>query len=333
MVKNCNALTILFNVLLFLAIPSIVHAIDTSRPGPENVPTKVEIDLYVIDIDDINSAQQNFISNIFIEAKWKDQRLANRKGKTTYDIKDVWNPNLQFLNRQKLFKSFPDIVEVDSDGTVVYKQRVVGGFSQPLDLHDFPFDEQKFAFQLLSIDYTPSEVDLVENSTGISAKFSVADWDIIGFDVKKVEYKFVPDEPPTEGMILTINAKRYAHFYIYKFIVPLLLIVFMSWIVFWMDPTDYATKISIAITSMLTLIAYQLLAVSSLPEVPYLTRIDSLMLFSTILVFATLIEVTVTSILTKRDNVELARSIDTYCRYIFPLIFVFIFITRIIKIQ
>ena len=87
---------------------------------------------------------QNFISNIFIEAKWKDQRLANRKGKTTYDIKDVWNPNLQFLNRQKLFKSFPDIVEVDSDGTVVYKQRVVGGFSQPLDLHDFPFDEQQF---------------------------------------------------------------------------------------------------------------------------------------------------------------------------------------------
>ena len=72
MVKNCNALAILFNVLLFLAIPSIVHAIDTSRPDPENVPTKVEMELYIIDIDDINDAQQNFVANIFVEAKWKD---------------------------------------------------------------------------------------------------------------------------------------------------------------------------------------------------------------------------------------------------------------------
>jgi hypothetical protein len=49
MITHCNALTILLNVLLFLSIPSIVHAIDTSRPDPENVPTKVGMDQCGID--------------------------------------------------------------------------------------------------------------------------------------------------------------------------------------------------------------------------------------------------------------------------------------------
>ena len=100
----------------------------------------------------------------------------------------------------------------------------------------------------------------------------------------------------------------------------------MSWIVFWIDPTDYTTQLSISITSMLTLIAYQFLALSSLPEVPYLTRMDILMLLSIVLVFASLIEATITAILAKRGDVLLARSVDKYCRYTFPAIFVFIVI-------
>ena len=100
----------------------------------------------------------------------------------------------------------------------------------------------------------------------------------------------------------------------------------MSWIVFWIDPTDYASQISVAITSMLTLIAYQYLVGSSLPRVPYLTRLDELMFLSTAMVFVTLVEVVITSVLTKRDKVDLARKFDYHCRYLFPAFFLFIII-------
>lgn len=326
--KRIVSILLLIGVFL-VSISSTAHAIDTSRPGPENVPTNVEVRLFVLDIDEINDAEQSFTANIFIETKWKDHRLVTSNENTAYDLEDVWNPNLQFVNRQKIFKSMPEIVQVDQDGTVVYKQRVVGKFSQPLNLHDFPLDKQTLEFQIVSTGNSSDEVNLIEKFSGISEKLSIPDWQIKGIDLKKMEYSFMPSEPPLEGMLLSINAKRYIQFYIYKFIVPLLLIVFMSWIVFWIDPTDYTTQISISITSMLTLIAYQYLAVSSLPEVPYLTRLDALMFFSTVLVFASLVEVTITSVLTKKNKVELARSIDYYCRFIFPTIFVLIFITRI----
>ena len=133
-------------------------------------------------------------------------------------------------------------------------------------------------------------------------------------------------------MLLEINAKRYVQFYFFKFIVPLILIVIMSWIVFWIVPTSYSTQISVSITSMLTLIAYQFLAVGSLPEVPYLTRMDMIMLSSTVLVFASLIEVGITTILVQKNKVELAKSIDNYCRYIFPATFLLILIHHITTI-
>ena len=317
-----------FYLLIFLLFifPSLVFAIDTSRPEPNSIPTDVLIKLYIIDINEIDAAKQLFTANIAFTAQWKDQRLVSNNKKTTYDLEDVWNPNLQFVNRQKIFKSFPDIVNVDQEGTVVYGQRIVGTFFQPLKLQKFPFDKQKIEFQMVAAGNSPNEVNFVKGSTGISSNLSIPNWDIKGLNLKKLQYQFLPDSPATEGILLTITAERHPQFYIYRFMVPLLLIIFMSWIVFWIDPTDYTTQLSISITSMLTLIAYQFLALSSLPEVPYLTRMDILMLLSIVLVFASLIEATITAILAKRGDVLLARSVDKYCRYTFPAIFVFIVI-------
>ena len=239
---------------------------------------------------------------------------------------------MQIINRGKLFLSFPEIVEVDSEGTVVYKQRFIGDFSQPLDLHRFPVDQQILEFQIVSGGYSPNEVNLIEDSVGISEKLSIPDWDIMEINLKKIEYKILPNKPADEGMLLEINAKRYVQFYFFKFIVPLILIVIMSWMVFWIDPINYSTQISVSITSMLTLIAYQFLAVGSLPEVPYLTRMDMIMLSSTVLVFASLVEVGITTVLVQKNKVELAKSIDNYCRYIFPSIFLLILIRHIITI-
>ncbi len=329
-----NKIFIQFYLLIFILFifPSLAFAFDTSRPGPENIPTKVEIQLYVVDIAGINDGAQSFNASIFIEAKWKDQRLVSSNEKTTYNLNDVWNPDLQIINRGKLFLSFPEIVEVDSEGTVVYKQRFIGDFSQPLDLHRFPVDQQKLKFQIVSLGYSPNEVNLIEDSVGISEKLSIPDWDIMGINLKKIEYKILPNKPADEGMLLEINAKRYVQFYFFKFIVPLILIVIMSWMVFWIDPTNSSTQISVSITSMLTLIAYQFLAVGSLPAVPYLTRMDMVMLSSTVLVFASLVEVVITSFLVQKNKVELARSIDSYCRYIFPATFLLILIHHTITI-
>lgn len=113
-------------------------------------------------------------------------------------------------------------------------------------------------------------------------------------------------------------------YYIGKVIIPLVLIVAMSWIVFWLDPKETGTSISVGITAMLTLIAYRFAVGTDLPKVEYMTRLDLFILGSSILVFASLIQVVVTSSLAKSNRLFEARKIDVWCRGLFPVVFVLI---------
>ena len=95
----------------------------------------------------------------------------------------------------------------------------------------------------------------------------------------------------------------------------------MSWTVFWIDPNEAGTQISVAVTSMLTLIAYRFAIDTQLPRLPYMTRLDAFILISTLLVFFSLIEVLLTTILDNKEQKARAKTIDRYCRVIFPVIF------------
>ena len=128
---------------------------------------------------------------------------------------------------------------------------------------------------------------------------------------------------PTQisGYAFEFTASRNVQHYLLKVILPLVLIVMMSWAVFCIDPVTSNSQINVAVTSMLTLIAYRFAIDSQLPRLPYMTRLDAFILTSTILVFFSLIEVLVTTILDNNQQTERAKKIDRYCRVIFPVIF------------
>ncbi len=61
------------------------------------------------------------------------------------------------------------------------------------------------------------------------------------------------------SVVLFFDATRKPGYYVLKVIFPLILIVIMSWTVFWIAPSESGTQISVAVTSILTLIAYRFL--------------------------------------------------------------------------
>src|SRR5207244_7275399 len=92
------------------------------------------------------------------------------------------------------------------------------------------------------------------------------------------------------------------------------------------DPINANSQVSIAVTSMLTLIAYRFAIDSQLPRLPYMTRLDVFILASTLLVFLSLIEVVATIILDNTQKKDRAKRIDRYFHEIFPVIFGIVFI-------
>lgn len=299
---------------------------DLSRPDPAENPTRVNVSLYMADLYEISGADQAILADVVIQAEWVDPRLAGRW--TTLlgmDLDDVWNPRLQLVNQRGVSASLPQRVEVDPTGRVRYRQRWWGRFSTRMDLKEFPLDKQSFSIQVVSLGYTRDGVDLVVNSetlpSGRAKDLSVTDWEIGPAVMEAADLEPAPGVKALAGARLQFEGQRYVGYYVVQVILPLILIVLMGWTALLVDPTVVTTRMSVSMTTMLTLIAYRFALGRSVPNLPYLTRFDYFMLASTILIFLTLLLVAVGAYLVGKGKAPLVHAIDRRTRVVFPIVF------------
>ena len=325
---HCNPAIrwIVLTLLALTVFPQISTAADLSRPNAGGAPTQVDVLIFVMDLDEVKTADQSFIANVFLEYRWHDLRLAHHDASDRVQpLSDVWNPQIMITNQQRVMRTFPETVSIKPNGETIYRQRIWGTFSQPLDLVNFPFDKQTFKLQLAAAGFKKNEIILrsdPEGHMGIAKSLSVTDWKITGWKAAAEPYMPIPGKDTSlPGFLFSFDAIRKADYFVVKVILPLILIVTMSWIVFWIDPKDSGVQISVAITSMLTLIAYRFAVGTDLPKVSYLTRLDFFILSATVLVFASLVEVILTSTLAKKEKLDLACRLDLWSRGLFPAIF------------
>jgi hypothetical protein len=330
--RFCSALvvSILVKSIQLASSAEVPPLID--RPNAGSGPTEISVGIWVVDINSIDSAQQTFTADMAAVMRWKDPRLAHTgSGDAHYTLEQIWHPRVTIANEtNSVTRKLPDSVEVDPDGTVNYRQRYVGAFRQPLRLQSFPFDRQTFRVQLVAVRYRTNEVRFVPDQSwirdglreagGISPTITLPDWTIEKFELKPLVYALAPGMQYS-SYAFEFTASRNVKHYVLKVILPLVLIVIMSWAVFWIDPVNASSQISIAMTSMLTLIAYRFAVDSQLPLLPYMTRLDAFILISTLLVFFSLIEVIATIILDNTQKKKRAKRIDAFCRVIFPGVF------------
>jgi len=319
---SLNALRLLVSgSLLVLATASASPIFE--RPIPEGGgPTVIRCAIAVLDVDEINDAGQNFTVNAFVRFEWKDPREAHGgRGKILKDLSEVWHPRLLFVNQQKTWSNLGDVLEISPEGVMVYREQFWGDFSQPMDLYDFPFDRQDFAIQVVEAGpEEPGEVKLVqdpETESFIAEKYSVADWKVVGSETNSDPY-VVPTGQKVDSFSFVFTADRLSNHYLIKIIAPLLLIVMLSWLVFWLDPSQGASQLAVAVTTFLTMIAYHVALSSRLPEISYLTRLDIFVFSATLLVFLAMTEVVITTSLARNDRIKTARWMDRVCRVLFP---------------
>ena len=160
----------------------------------------------------------------------------------------------------------------------------------------------------------PGELD-------VSSDLSIADWEISDWQMERSRYQFSPERAGPQLVSTSFVGKRNLGYYILKVILPLSLIVMMSWAIFWIHPEQSGTQIAMSITCVLTLMTYRSVVDYLLPKLSYMTRMDVFILGSTILLFVSLVQAVYTSMLVSDSRNELAERIDVICRWLFPLMF------------
>ncbi|HJO94871.1 MAG TPA: hypothetical protein QF753_15845 [Victivallales bacterium] len=329
----------MYRKLLFISFFIFINLITLNihaypQPINEQGITEIQVEVIVLDLEEVNSADQNFTANVYFLYQWHDKTLAHAgKENTRKSINDIWHPSFQILNQQRIWETLDNVVEISPEGDVFYQQRVWGSFSQPLDLANFPFDVHTLHITIVPVAYTVNDsIKFLQHSAHpsvVAKELSIPDWSVLSYDSKSSYYQPLPEMAKTPAFTFTFEIERHSGYYMVKIILPLMLIVFMSWIVFWIDPKDTGTQIAVAVTSMLTLIAYRFSLGEILPKISYLTNLDILILGSTILVFASLIEVVYTSFLAKNKKLSKARTIDKSCRWTFSFLYLVLILVTI----
>ena len=144
---------ILFSIVYSLFFTDHVLALSVAEINSQN-PIKIELSVFIIDVDGIDTVEQNFEANLFFEARWHDPDLAHNGSEAILrPLSEIWRPNIQVVNQQKVWESFPETAEITPEGQVTYRQRIWGDFSQKLLLRDFPFDRQTFTIQFVAAGY------------------------------------------------------------------------------------------------------------------------------------------------------------------------------------
>ncbi len=243
-----------------------------------------------------------------------------------FDLQEIWSPIPQVVNQRRLFKAFKDVVHVDPAGNAMYRQRFFGTITTALNLRDFPLDRNTVKFRVVAAGHSPEEIELVidDRVTGQSESLSVTGFHVGAGAARVGTYELMSGAMAVPQIEYGVEVRRSRAYYLWKVIIPLTTIVFMSWAAFWMDPSQQGSRVSVSITSVLTLIAYRFLLGALVPRVSYLTRLDIFILGATILVFLGLVEVVASGNLTARGSDRAGLRLDRGSRLVYPAAFALI---------
>ena len=294
------------------------------RPDPEGIPTRVSVAFLVLDVMGVDDADQQIDIDLRQTMQWRDPRLVGLSG-CRLMVTQVWFPQLTLVNSSELrttFQQARDQVVIGDDGAVTYVQRYTGQISTYHDLHRFPFDAQAFGLEFVVPNRSRAEVILIPDDANshLSPRLNIEGWNIQGIGLTETAREAHMLDRDVSLLTLTINAKRIPIYYVYRVFLPLLLVVAMSWIVFWVPVGKLEFQIGLGATAMLTTIAFTLSISSKLPDLSYLTILDKMLIWALSLVFLSMVEALMTGLLAASGRDRSARRLDLASRALFPLL-------------
>ncbi|XP_068761416.1 gamma-aminobutyric acid receptor subunit gamma-1-like isoform X2 [Montipora capricornis] len=225
-------------------------------------PTEVFIDIYVVSFGNIMEMNMELPLHMYFRQMWVDDRIAKSVKSNALLRRELvnllWFPDSFCYNARKSDLMLPDtnvdsVVRIDPNGFVFYSRSAHILASCELDLHDFPMDTQLCEITFGSYGHTESDILMkwknptIEIGNREMAQFSVGD---AVLSTKVNSY--------TSGnytaLTVTFPFKRRMGYYVIQVYIPCIFLVMLSWIVFWMRPDDSASRLTVGITTILTIV-------------------------------------------------------------------------------
>lgn len=324
--------------------------LDLAAIPPGDEPLEVLVSFSLVNITAVNEKEETIALDAMIHMSWMDPRLAynpadyglaeaeftpgdyskspRRIYLTDFAVKELfpgWWPGV-FLPNGISDRSTTNVaLGVWPDGRVGYTETFDATVETPMELRKFPFDKQVLELFVHPFLYDRDELILVPNDSLArtwNQNMGIAEWTRRGVDMTERPVEIVhfdSSKTTISELVVTIRIDRQPAHVLVSLVFPLILLVCLTFSVFWMDQEGLSDRINIQFVGILSVVAYYFVISDSVPEIAYLTLMDAFIIISFLVPAAGVVISLVVDKLNRRGRTELGDKVDRVCRWAFPL--------------
>ncbi|KAI4475946.1 hypothetical protein M0804_013987 [Polistes exclamans] len=228
---------------------------------------------------------QEYSVQLTFREQWIDERLQfnDFKGRLKYltltEANRVWMPDLFFANEKEgHFHNIimPNVyIRIFPNGSVLYSIRISLTLSCPMNLKLYPLDKQICSLRMASYGWTTTDlVFLWKQGDPVQV---VKNLHLPRFTLEKFLTDYCNSKTNTgEYSCLKVDLlfKREFSYYLIQIYIPCCMLVIVSWVSFWLDQSAVPARVSLGVTTLLTMATQTSGINASLPPVSYTKAID-----------------------------------------------------------
>ncbi|KAM4692721.1 gamma-aminobutyric acid receptor subunit rho-2-like [Discoglossus pictus] len=283
----------------------------TMRPAFGGPAIPVGVDVQVESLDSISEVDMDFTMTLYLRHYWKDERLSfpsTTNKSMTFDsrlVKKIWVPDVFFVHSKRSFihDTTTDniMLRVYPDGHVLYSMRITVTAMCNMDFSRFPLDTQTCTLELESYAYTDEDLMLYwkngNESLKTDEKISLSQFLIQKFHTTS-RLAFYSSTGWYNRLYINFTLRRHIFFFLLQTYFPATLMVMLSWVSFWIDRRAVPARVSLGITTVLTMSTIITGVNASMPRVSYIKAVDIYLWVSFVFVFLSVLEYAAVNYLT-----------------------------------
>ncbi len=305
-----------------------------SPPSTEG-PVGIHIGFQLIDVVQIDETTETFEFSGILTVQWKDERQSFNpategveekfyQGSFQFnEIATSWYPEVSLLNSVGAFEKGEPLLRILPDGTSILVTPINATAKSELQLRKYPFDTQNLRIYFGIPGYAESEVKMIPLAVPSlsNADVRIPQWTVLG--MRASSDSILPTVPrntePTSAFVFELDVKRQAAFIMRLVVLPLFLVVVLSWSVFWMDRASVGDRMSVSFVGLLTAVAYQIVLGDIMPHISYLTPVNVFVSISFVIMCASIVVNLFVGELNRENRAAAADALDNRCKIAFPI--------------
>ncbi len=256
----------------------------------------ISVSIKVLEITDVNLAEQSFRGVIEVSYSWNEKELAGyivdkgyvqdenyvalsyQQMNDIFSEKNIKRPFTAISNIQDKITYQNRAGSINRNGDIIFIDRLTSVFRiAETSFHKFPFDKQTLYVDVESL-LPISDLKLIADTknSGVDKHIDISGWSYIKYRTESLTSS-TSNMFERSKVRLSLDVQRFITYYIIRIFLPFSVLLAISWFTSFLN--DYKKRADISSSNMVAFIALNLLISRELPSLNYLTFMDIIIIF------------------------------------------------------